>query len=151
MVGKIGRSIISQTSGKTILPRVTALDPAGPGFYPTPVVLFQKAISSSDAAFVDIIHTDGGKLGSIFSGGHVDFFVNGGTPVQPGCTTDVVESFDITNACSHYRSWLYYSESVLRPTAFPAVECNSWFDFSLTNFGCYRMAKGYLGYNTYKG
>lgn len=151
MVGKVGRSVISQTAGKTILPRITALDPAGPGFYPIPVVLFQKAISSSDGLFVDIIHTDGGKLGSLFAGGHADFFVNGGTPAQPGCPTDVVESFDITNACSHYRSWMYYSESVLRPKAFPAVECSSYLDFSLTDTGCFRMAKGYMGYSAYKG
>ena len=147
MVGKIGRSVISQTAGRTVLPRITALDPAGPLFYPFPVVLLEKAISSSDAAFVDIIHTDGGVLGSLFPGGHIDFYVNGGIPVQPGCLTEGT----ITSACSHSRSWKYYSESVLRPTAFPAIECGSWAEFIFSNLKCYRMAKAFMGYNVYKG
>lgn len=32
MIGKIGRTIISITAGTTFIPRLTSLDPSGPGF-----------------------------------------------------------------------------------------------------------------------
>lgn len=58
------------------------LDPA------LPLYTFQskkQRLSPSDAAFVDIIHTDGGVLGMPFPMGHADFFPNGGVGLQPGC------------------------------------------------------------------
>lgn len=60
----------------------TGLDPA------LPLYNFQtkkQRLSPSDAAFVDVIHTDGGILGLPFPMGHVDFFPNGGVGLQPGC------------------------------------------------------------------
>lgn len=58
------------------------LDPA------FPLYMFVDPLSrlSADAAdFVDIIHTDGGVLGSPWPSGHADFFPNLGIPLQPGC------------------------------------------------------------------
>lgn len=150
MIGKIGRTIISITAGTTMLPRLTALDPSGPGFY-APVVANEKAITSNDAAFVDVIHTDAYNLGTIYKCGHVDFFPNEGKGYQPGCTTEPFISSAISNACSQFRSWRFYSESVLNSTAFPGVECNNWNDFAYTNTGCFRMAKGYMGFGAFKG
>lgn len=43
-------------------------------------------LAPTDAEFVDVIHTDGGVFGFPVALGHVDFFPNGGIPVQPGCT-----------------------------------------------------------------
>jgi hypothetical protein len=43
-------------------------------------------LDSTDAEFVDIIHSDGGALGYFGHLGHVDFYPNGGTPGQPNCT-----------------------------------------------------------------
>ena len=70
----------------TNLLRVHGLDPAGP--------LFERCtkevrIDKSDAAFVDIMHTNGGNEDNGFLGinaavGHADFFPNGGHN-QPGC------------------------------------------------------------------
>lgn len=42
-------------------------------------------LSSADAKFVDVIHTDGGVLGHPWPLGHADFYPNGGVPLQPGC------------------------------------------------------------------
>lgn len=69
------------------LSRITGLDPAGPLFesqHP------KARLDSSDATFVDVIHSNGenlilGGLGSWQPMGHVDFYPNGGR-VQHGCS-----------------------------------------------------------------
>lgn len=61
--------------------RITALDPT---------IFFyagtnnSKDLDSSDAHFVDVLHTGAGILGQWHSSGHADFYVNGGTR-QPAC------------------------------------------------------------------
>lgn len=42
-------------------------------------------LDTSDADFVDIIHTCGGIYGYKNSHGHADFYPNSGKPAQPGC------------------------------------------------------------------
>lgn len=59
---------------------VTGLDPAGPFFN-----FLQPCLSSSDARFVDVIHTDYRFYGIAKNIGTVDFFPNGGHRIQPGC------------------------------------------------------------------
>lgn len=59
------------------------LDPAGPGF--EYVTLQSDRLDSTDAQFVDVIHTAVGTLGYAAPIGVVDFYPNGGTPPQPGC------------------------------------------------------------------
>lgn len=64
--------------------RITGLDPAGP--------LFTKAsqdqrLNRTDAAFVDVIHTDIRKYGLAMPLGTIDFYPNGGEAPQPGCFT----------------------------------------------------------------
>uniref|UniRef100_A0A1B0DD81 Lipase domain-containing protein n=1 Tax=Phlebotomus papatasi TaxID=29031 RepID=A0A1B0DD81_PHLPP len=61
--------------------RITALDPAGPLFRMNST----DACNRTDAAFVDVIHTDVGVLGEKNRRGHVDFYPNRGFPPQPGC------------------------------------------------------------------
>lgn len=63
--------------------RISALDPAFPGFYPPTNVT--TPINKNDASLVDIIHTDAGKYGSPVDTGCVDFVVDEGTRFQPGC------------------------------------------------------------------
>ncbi|KAJ8310502.1 hypothetical protein KUTeg_012367 [Tegillarca granosa] len=88
----IGHSLGAQVSGHAgqkinKVGRITGLDPAEPHFtFPDP----DTRLDSSDADFVDIIHTDGSNFKG-FAGyglktalGHVDFYVNGGEH-QPGC------------------------------------------------------------------
>ncbi|XP_043673576.1 inactive pancreatic lipase-related protein 1-like [Vespula pensylvanica] len=87
----LGAHIMSYV-GKNItgISRITALDPAQPGFQAKdPAVRIDK----KDAKLVDIIHTDGKAfvpflgLGMTVSVGHIDFFVNGGF-AQPNCFLD---------------------------------------------------------------
>ncbi|XP_008479096.1 lipase member H-like [Diaphorina citri] len=63
------------------------LDPAGPLFESQDP---RSRLDSSDAQFVDVIHSNGenlilGGLGSWQPLGHVDFYPNGGR-MQKGCT-----------------------------------------------------------------
>lgn len=44
-------------------------------------------LDKDDAYFVDVIHTDAGKYGIQSNIGHIDFHVNGGKRIQPGCET----------------------------------------------------------------
>lgn len=63
--------------------RVTGLDPAMPGFH---LLASDKTrLDSTDAMFVDVIHSCGGVLGFLQPLGTVDFYPNAGTAVQPGC------------------------------------------------------------------
>lgn len=54
MCGVIGRSVYKKSRGETQISRISALDPAFPGFYPS---LGTPAVNKNDAKFVDIIHT----------------------------------------------------------------------------------------------
>lgn len=58
------------------------MDPANPPFFP-PILL--KHLSHSDAAFVDIIHTDAGLYGQPIATGTADFWPNDGATLQRGC------------------------------------------------------------------
>ncbi|KAG5878265.1 hypothetical protein JTB14_026701 [Gonioctena quinquepunctata] len=78
IAGFVGQYI---TCGK--LPRITGLDPAGPLYTE---VSTENRLDPTDAEFVDVIHTNGGFFGYKDPCGHVDFFPNGGGPLQPGCS-----------------------------------------------------------------
>ncbi|TDH00980.1 hypothetical protein EPR50_G00175440 [Perca flavescens] len=77
----------SRTAG---LARITGLDPTEPYFQDTDASV---RLDTSDAAFVDVIHTDGlpfkSKLGLGMSQsmGHIDFYPNGGE-LMPGCSAN---------------------------------------------------------------
>ncbi|CAH2056931.1 unnamed protein product, partial [Iphiclides podalirius] len=123
MIGHSLGSHISGFTGKTLqsltgrrLGRISALDPAGPCFSNVEPDL---RVKDTDADQVDAIHTDSGVYGLSDPVGHIDFYPNGGSQ-QPGC---------LLQTCSHSRSWLYFAESVLEPTAFVARRCDSWEHF----------------------
>ncbi|KAH6942412.1 hypothetical protein HPB50_004651 [Hyalomma asiaticum] len=103
VAGFCGRHFQMHTSRR--IGRITALDPAGPLFQGTNV-----SVSRGDADFVDVIHTNMGRLDELQFGlaasvGDVDFFPNGGS-LQPGCR-------DI--ACSHRRAHDLMIESITNP------------------------------------
>ncbi|XP_076390464.1 pancreatic lipase-related protein 2-like isoform X2 [Megachile rotundata] len=79
--------------GKALAPRkvgrITGLDAAYPLYMNTGR---EGHLTKSDAMFVDVIHTDGGHFGFPNPLGHVDFYPNGGRPVQPGCSAGSVLS-----------------------------------------------------------
>jgi len=88
------------------------LDPASPYFELTDISV---RLDPSDAAFVDVIHTDGGGLHNIGFGvsqplGHVDFYPNGGEQ-QPGCATDAVNKLGLTSWTALTTLFNYYGNS----------------------------------------
>ncbi|KAL1497525.1 hypothetical protein ABEB36_008469 [Hypothenemus hampei] len=113
------------------LPRVIALDPAGPLFTTRPD---EKRLNKNDADVVEVIHTDGGTFGFQESCGTIDFFVNGGSS-QPGCKridlADLVGSFQDPLMCDHQRAYAYFTEAVLNPNNLLAQRCSSWAQYKI--------------------
>lgn len=97
---------------KLQLGRITALDPAGPLFemkedYSEHETLH---ITKEDALFVDVIHTTGKEgngfpFGMTWPVGDADFYPNGGSGNQGGCSYNSI-------TCSHYRSVDYFIKSI---------------------------------------
>ncbi|XP_023246559.1 pancreatic triacylglycerol lipase-like [Copidosoma floridanum] len=106
------------TSGK--LGRVTGLDPALPGFHL--LAMDKGRLDPTDAQFVDIIHSCGGVLGFLKPLGHVDFYPNAGVAVQPGCCCMP----ELIDACSHGRSYQYFTESINSNVGLRAKQCENW-------------------------
>jgi len=123
--------------------RVTGLDPAKPYFDVTDI---SNRIQTSDAHFVDIIHTNSGDmwngcLSMPTNLGHMDFYPNGGQH-QPGCVPlctpltcpvkNLVEF--LTGGCSHRRSEQLYIESITAAnndnTDFKSRKCDDYEDFT---------------------
>lgn len=149
--GVVSRHLTKLSDDRLIIPRLFALDPAAPGFEENNFltlfygwVTFRKTdfpmVSSSDAKYVQIIHTSIGSYGIEESRGHVDFFPNSGKN-QAGCDLELPGTRDV---CSHRRAWLYYQESVKNPEAFVAIKCNSYDAF--TNNTC-ENEKAFMGFS----
>ncbi|XP_015108334.1 pancreatic triacylglycerol lipase isoform X2 [Diachasma alloeum] len=117
----VGHSMGAHVAG------TVGLDPAGPLFN-----FFNERISSTDAQFVDIIHTDAGFYGLARPTGSVDFWPNRGTRVQPGCPSNS-RVYSEEDFCSHHRSYLYYAESLINENAFLSVKCSSEAESSKKN------------------
>ncbi|KAF2897747.1 hypothetical protein ILUMI_08429 [Ignelater luminosus] len=135
MAGIVGQETQKQCNTK--IGRVTALDPAGP--------LYQgidesRRLDASDAAFVDVIHTNEGLLGYLGSCGQVDFFPNCGTH-QSGCLQtgndtkpgDILDLPTTAVGCSHLRAVEFFTESinsdkfVSKPSVVPGLCLPFWF------------------------
>ncbi|KAK5877462.1 hypothetical protein CesoFtcFv8_024964 [Champsocephalus esox] len=117
------------------LARITGLDPVEPYFQDTDESV---CLDTSDATFVDVIHTDGlpfnSKLGLGMSQsiGHIDFYPNGGE-LMPGCTANKGWNKDLDaiwqgtkkfDDCNHVRSYEYYIESIVKSQGFVAFPCS---------------------------
>ncbi|KAJ8949851.1 hypothetical protein NQ314_008103, partial [Rhamnusium bicolor] len=126
IAGYVGQSV---TSGE--LPRLTALDPAGPIYNGLPI---DERLDPSDAAFVDVIHSHKEVFGYTKPCGHVDFWPNGGGPTQPGCS--ILERFtrnpfslnDVV-FCEHYRAYKLFARSINDPTRYTARKCTTYNDY----------------------
>ncbi|XP_017846767.1 phospholipase A1 [Drosophila busckii] len=118
----IGHSLgahVSGFAGKNVkngqVSAIIGLDPALPLFsYDKP----NSRLNSGDAAYVESIQTNGGKLGFLKPIGKGAFYPNGGQK-QPGC------GLDATGSCSHSRSVEYYAEAVSR-NDFPTMRCGNY-------------------------
>jgi len=128
LVGYIGRTVIEKSDSKMKIKRISALDPAFPGFYPA---VFGTHISCKDAEFVDIIHTDAWLYGTPATTGTADFWPNAGKTLQPGCPKRNYKMLSDIDLCSHRRSWRFWAESVKSKdhTTFQAVKADSWKQF----------------------
>lgn len=116
-----------------IINRITGLDPAQPCFRNTDSSIH---LDKTDAPFVDVIHTNGKLLSHLGLGlpepiGHVDFYPNGGKS-QPGCIGAneayfgflPIPQISIQKAiCSHGRSYIYLTESLLMTST---SNCSFW-------------------------
>ncbi|XP_038214609.1 lipase member H-B-like [Zerene cesonia] len=94
--------------------RITGLDPSGNQWGTN-----SNRLRSSDAKYVEVIHTDGFGLGANGIGtnlGHTDIYANGGEG-QPGCL--------FSSACSHQRAWELFAAS-LTNNHLNAHFCNSF-------------------------
>ncbi|XP_042863117.1 pancreatic lipase-related protein 2-like [Penaeus japonicus] len=142
----VGFSLGAQVMGvaghnfKTV-DRITGLDPAYPLFGEAAL---QDRLDSSDASFVDVIHTNSGPLltghlSFLDPVGHVDFYPCGGHD-QRGCQNlidNVLENLaDLTlddiDACSHGRAPEYFIQS-LSTTDFIGFKCANYDDFERGN------------------
>ncbi|XP_045513100.1 pancreatic lipase-related protein 2-like isoform X2 [Pieris brassicae] len=97
--------------------RITALEPAGPCFRtlgPT------ERLESTNADFVQVIHTNIDGYGMANRMGHVDFYVNGGE-YQPAD----LNLFPCTATCSHFRVLALWAIAVRNPEKFIAIKCNT--------------------------
>ncbi|XP_077544631.1 lipase member H-like isoform X2 [Haemaphysalis longicornis] len=134
--GVCGRHFYDTTS--LLLGRITGLDPAGPLFYHSNVTL-----STNDAQFVDVIHTNAGafkegKLGINKSIGHVDFYPNGGSE-QPNCP-DTGDP-----ACSHKRAQALFIQSVYNNCSFKSYYCQGGWSAFLTGQCLKEHNSSYIG------
>ncbi|XP_055298643.1 uncharacterized protein LOC129566587 isoform X2 [Sitodiplosis mosellana] len=130
------------------LRRITGLDPAGPLFESQHI---KARLDSSDANFVDVIHSNGenlilGGLGSWQPMGDADFYPNGGR-VQTGCSnifvgavTDFIWSPSVVEGrslCNHRRAYKFFIDSIASKCLFPAFPCDTYDDFLKGNcFPC---------------
>ncbi|CAK8671268.1 pancreatic triacylglycerol lipase-like [Clavelina lepadiformis] len=120
--------------------RITGLDPAGPYFEGTPN---EVRLDSSDADFVDVIHTDAEKLvnfgfGTSDVSGDVDFWPNDGIK-QPGCDQNILSTIvgvdgvieGVRNfvACNHLRSIWLFIETITSAGLYAGNQCTSFADY----------------------
>lgn len=127
MIGvSLGAHIAGFTGAKLngAIGRISALDPAGPEFKGKPP---EGRLDSTDAQFVDALHTDIDMLGFREPLGHIDFYADGGAD-QPGCPRTIFSRGNYFK-CDHQRSVYLYLESVNHTCASRTYPCSSYKDF----------------------
>ncbi|XP_045468341.1 pancreatic triacylglycerol lipase-like [Harmonia axyridis] len=103
-----GKDMLDKTGRK--IGRITGLDAAAPLFEFPLKAPEHLRLHSEDAEVVDGIHTNMGFFGFASAYGTADFFVDNGSPVQPGCNR---ENFFEDLVCSHGRAVDLYQESII--------------------------------------
>ncbi|TRY89750.1 hypothetical protein DNTS_000002 [Danionella cerebrum] len=111
------------------LGRITGLDPAGPMFKSADP--FDR-LDSSDALFVEAIHTDSDYFGISIPVGHVDFFLNGGMD-QAGCARSRFASMYGYVICDHMRAVHVYMSALNGSCPLTGIPCSSYEEFLAGN------------------
>lgn len=117
----IGHSLgahIAGIAGKNVkrgrIQNIVGLDAALPFFMGA-----SNKLLTTDAEYVETIHTNIGFKGFAKPLGHASFYPNWGK-VQLGC------GWDLFRVCSHNRVISYFAESVANPGSFEGLECSKW-------------------------
>lgn len=125
------------------IPVIVGLDPAQPLFSKKK---HDERLSSTDADYVQVIHTSTGQLSIPYPIGHADFYPNYGQG-QPGCSKSNYEGsvnrlemlhitlasvFLTTGFCSHSRAHHLFVES-LKGNCFAATKCGSYDEIKKKN------------------
>ncbi|XP_055919852.1 pancreatic triacylglycerol lipase-like [Eupeodes corollae] len=158
-VGVIARNVVERSNGFRMISRMTLFDPSNEE---THGEFIMPPIDKTVAKFVDVIHTDAGGIGTTNSVGHVDFWPNNGTALQPGCPDK-----KLRRLCSHRKATAYWAESVRYGSsksmlAFASGNYDTLLNDGLDNYNnsavlmgidCNWSARGdyYLQYNTTYG
>ncbi|CAL8122803.1 unnamed protein product [Orchesella dallaii] len=135
VVGTTGRIVQEMNNYQRKVGRITGLDVMNIFLVYKNVLKLRNLIDSSDATFVDIIHTNDGQIGLQGDYGKVDFYPDGGHH-QTSCTqTGPIENLIemTTGACSHIIVGRYWAGSINNRTL-TACKADSYEDF--TDSGC---------------
>lgn len=146
-INVIGHSLGAQIAGiagkrliirRHKLPVIIGLDPALPEFKNLDI---KHRLSSFDADYVEIIHTNPGELGFRIAIGTADYYPNFSERLtrMPGC---------MTASCSHSMSFQYFSESIVSPLAFKARHCKNYQE--MVKGKCDIKGESYMGGNDFK-
>ncbi|XP_037294640.1 phospholipase A1 [Manduca sexta] len=126
-----------QITGRN-LSHLIGLDPSGPCFRNLGP---EHRLDSSDADFVEVIHSNIDGYGMPGRMGHIDFYINGGEYQPADIPTIPCDGF-----CSHVKTFFYWVAAVNNPKCFIAMKCDSIQD--ARDRKCYNrepMVTNYLG------
>lgn len=127
----IGHSMGAHIAGfagqkmKGEIPLIVGLDPAGPMFTKFPLQPIDKRLDTSDAKFVQVIHTDRFIIGSDMNLGHADFYANGGATPQPDCVFPIFQ---------HSRTYCEYIYQLCRSWMWNLIEKHYSSEIQLQSF-----------------
>ena len=143
IMARASRQVQSRSSRRHIISRLTGLDPYNLGAISGITI---GSLSSTDAQWVESIHTESSNRGDHGSRGHIAFFVNGGV-AQPMCTQTLPTTrWD----CSHVFALSVWAESVRASNPiFPSLSCDSWSQFQAGQCNSNQVANlGRTSFNT---
>ncbi|KAL1374099.1 hypothetical protein pipiens_005010, partial [Culex pipiens pipiens] len=108
-IGMVGHSLgahVAGIAGKKTRQKVAYIVGLDPADFLFSLDEPQGRLSSEDAQYVEVIHSNGGNLAMFENIGTADFYPNGGRS-QPGC------GLDFLWICSHGRAVTYFKESLM--------------------------------------
>lgn len=114
---------------------IVGCDSANPLFCSPVLQPLSKRLDSTDAKFVQVIHTTDGTVGCAIDHGHQDFRPDGGVLVQKAClipfSNQTIGDDPVT--CSHYQSVVFYHYSLNSSNVFTGRQCACYSDFLLND------------------
>lgn len=119
----LGAQLVGEMAKHANIEVLVGLDPAGKTF-DTFLPCFKKGF----AKYTIAIHADRYGMGTKDLVGDIDFMVNDGTAIQPGCP-----DIKLPTTCNHAQSALWFQQSLLTPQIFIGTKCNY---FASCRLGC---------------